>query len=75
MVHFFNKELEQWPLLVLMDILLTYQGFNSKGFTKGLMQIKHTHPEKYEINGDSGKVLDSPIKFWKWKGTGWKAEM
>ena len=34
------------------------------------MQIKHTHAEEYEINGDSGKVLDSPIKFWEWKGTG-----
>ena len=32
------------------------------------MQIKHTHAEEYEINGYSGKVLDSPIKFWNWKG-------
>ena len=39
-------------------------------FHKRADAIKHTHAEEYEINGNSGKVLDSPLKFWKWKGTG-----
>ena len=69
-VHFFSRKnwknglyLYWWKFCWLNEGLI--QGFHKKADA-----IKHTHAEGYEINGNSGKVLDSPLKFWKRKGTG-----